>query len=382
MRCRGTGRLVAAGLLVGMLAAPVQAAGTWDRDNIDGLRSLIASAADEGLDPARYDGGRLDRALETGDAGLGDIADAAALRLAHDMFEGRRDPSQRPTWHFPRPAVDYRAWLDQVLDTHTVGKSFQRLLPQTAEYRGLRSALALCRRTGGDCTAIGLNLDRWRALPREFERRYLRVNIPAFRVDLVEGGRVVASHRVIVGKTSTRTPLFKAQMTGVTANPWWNVPCSIVDESIGKLVRTRPAEAARRGFVATTDAGGKLVVRQKPGPENALGRLKFEMPNPYGVYLHDTSSPGLFARETRALSHGCIRTDRPDELARKLLGGADAARLDTALLTLDTQTIRFAEPVPVYVVYLTVEANGSAPAGVRRHPDIYGEDVRERRAPD
>src|SRR3546814_1081190 len=108
--------------------------------------------------------------------------------------------------------------------------------------------------------------------------------------------------QVIVGKTKTPTPVFAAQVTGVTFNPWWEIPESIVAESVGKLVRTRPAEAARRGYVVQD---GRY--RQRPGPQNALGRMKLMMPNPYSIYLHDTPAQSLFARDVRAFSHGCVR---------------------------------------------------------------------------
>jgi murein L,D-transpeptidase YcbB/YkuD len=230
-----------------------------------------------------------------------------------------------------------------------------------------------CRALRLDCSILEINLDRWRALPRDFGSRYLWVNVPAQRLDLIENGRIAASHKVIIGKPGTATPLFQAVVTAATANPWWNVPSSIIDESIGKLVRTNPREAARRGYVATVDRQGKLVVRQKPGPGNALGRLKLEMPNPYGVYIHDTSTRELFARDARALSHGCIRTDQPEVLAKALLG-TNWAAFDTALLLATTQTVKLPASVPVYVVYLTAEPDASGLDGATYYPDIYRRD--------
>jgi murein L,D-transpeptidase YcbB/YkuD len=219
-------------------------------------------------------------------------------------------------------------------------------------------------------------MDRLRALPRELGRRYLWVNVPAFRLDLIEDQRVVASHRIIVGKPGSQTPSFQAQVTGVTVNPWWNVPCSIVDESIGKLVASNPAEAARRGYVASRDAKGHLTVRQKPGPDNALGRIKLEMPNPFDVYIHDTPSKDLFANTRRAFSHGCIRTEDPKSLAVILLGPAQESTVDMLLATNVSRTLKLAPPVPVYVLYLTAEADPDTPDGVATYPDIYRRDPR------
>lgn len=347
------------------------AAAPWDRENAQALLGVISDAGLEGLNGAGYDSAAVQRAAGQDDAAMIARADAVALALARDFYEGQLRLSARRGWHFSRQIVDYLPWLEAVKASHSVRGSYAKLLPEGRDYAGLRGALAACRTAMRNCAVIEANLDRWRALPRQFGRKYLWVNVPAYRLDLIESGRVIASHKVIVGKPGTRTPLFRAMVTGATANPWWNVPCSIVDESIGKLVRTNPREAARRGFVATTDAQGKLVVRQKPGPGNALGKLKLEMPNPYGVYIHDTPTRDLFARDTRALSHGCIRTDQPDALARTLLGEERAQELDLALIMGTTKTIKLPTPIPVYVVYLTAEADPSAPDGVVIYRDIY-----------
>ena len=164
-----------------------------------------------------------------------------------------------------------------------------------------------------------------------------------------------------------------ATVTGVTINPWWNVPCSIVDESIGKLVRDHPAEAARRGFVASRDANGKLVVRQKPGPDNSLGQVKLEMPNPYSVFIHDTPSRTLFARDKRSYSHGCIRTEDPQGLATALLGKDRTAEIGMLLLSRQSRTLPLKPPLPVYVVYLTAGVDPKS-GRVVRYDDVYHRD--------
>ena len=353
------------------LAGTASATPRWSASDLAALSAVAASAPAEGLS-GDYGAAALTDAppSEATDA----VADAVALAMAHDYFEGSALIRGDRSWHIQRGDLDYRAWLYDVLARHSVRASFRALLPDTSNYAGLKQALARCRAAGKECPTLAANMDRLRALPRDLGRHYLWVNVPAFRLDLIEDGRIVASHRIIVGKPGSQTPSFQARVTGVTVNPWWNVPCSIVDESIGKLVTTNPAEAARRGYVASRDAKGRLTVRQKPGPDNALGRIKLEMPNPFDVYIHDTPSKNLFANDRRAFSHGCIRTEDPKSLAVMLLGPAQEATVDMLLATNVSRTLKLPAPVPVYVLYMTAEADPDAPDGVATYADIYRRD--------
>ena len=343
----------------------------WANQDLTALHDAVAAAPKEGL--TDYD------ATPIADLAPGEIADVLAetiaLKLAQDLFEGSERVRSDRSWHIDRGSFDYSTWLQEVLARHSVRTSFQALLPKDARYGGLKRAFARCGDQTG-CARIAVNLDRLRAMPRDLGARYVWVNIPAYRLDLIENDRAVASHRVIVGKPGSQTPSFQAKVTGVTINPWWNVPCSIVDESVGKLITSNPKEAARRGYVATKGPDGKLVVRQRPGPDNALGRIKIEMPNPYDVYIHDTPSKDLFASPRRAFSHGCIRTEDPQGLAVSLLGTGQQAQVDILLATGVSRTLRLAQPIPVYVVYLTAESDETAGGGVATYADIYHRDPR------
>jgi len=207
-------------------------------------------------------------------------------------------------------------------------------------------------------------------MPRALGDRYLLVNVPAYTVTLFENGVPVASRPVIVGKPNTPTPQFSATVTGVIFNPWWDVPDSIVRESIGRLVRTQPGIARERGYVVQ----GRRI-RQRPGPGNALGQAKLVMANPFRVYLHDTPSRGLFEEGVRALSHGCVRTQDMLGLAQDLLEGtagwtrADINRTVTVGTTVQADLAR---PLPVYVAYFT--ATAEADGSVRAYPDMYKRD--------
>jgi murein L,D-transpeptidase YcbB/YkuD len=363
-------------LAVAAAAEPIAPpAPRWNPSDIQQLLQAVEESDAEGLRPQNYGLAELVTGLISGASDMDRLADRSALALAHDLNEGAAPAAERLDWHIGRPTTDYAAWLDRALARHEVKASFAALLPTNRNYAELKAALADCRTTGEDCRRFEINLERWRALPRDLGSRYLWVNIPAFRLDLVDNGQVVSSHRIIVGKPSSRTPLFKAQVTGVTVNPWWNVPCSIVDESIGQLVRRRPKEAARRGYVASRGAGGRLTVRQKPGPQNALGRVKLEMPNPYNVYIHDTPTKALFAKDARAFSHGCVRTENPVELARALLGDDRKLEVELLLLSGKTKTLPLPTPVPVYVVYLTAELDPTYNDRLRLHDDVYARDA-------
>lgn len=358
-------------LLAGLsaLSAAASAAPRWSSSDLLALREVVAGAPAEGI--TGYDAEPLG-VLSPGD--LADtVADAVALKLAQDYYEGSDKVRGDRSWHIDRPTFDYRAWLDAALSQHDVKARFTGLLPQSSNYVALRRTLAKC---GGPtaCVTIAVNLDRLRALPHDLGGRYIWVNVPAYRLDLIENGRAVASHRIIVGKPGSQTPSFQAEVTGVTVNPWWNVPCSIVDESVGKLIASDPQEAARMGYVSSRDAKGKLVVRQRPGPDNALGRIKLEMPNPYDVYIHDTPSKTLFANPRRAFSHGCIRTEDPQSLAVSLLGPSQEAAVELLLATGVSRTIRLPRPIPVYVVYLTAEPGDGGQGSTIFYPDIYRRD--------
>jgi len=213
---------------------------------------------------------------------------------------------------------------------------------------------------------LAANLDRWRALPPQLGQRHLLVNVPEQEVVLWENGVPVARWRAIVGRPRTPSVSFSTEITGVNLNPWWYVPQSIVRESVGALVRNNPAEARRRGYVAS---GGSY--RQRPGPGNALGRMKLVMPNSHAIYLHDTPARHLFDQDARALSHGCIRVQDAIGFAARL-AGVSRAEMEAMAANGQTRTVPLAEPVPVHITYFTA-VPGQADQ-LRYLDDIYGRD--------
>lgn len=222
----------------------------------------------------------------------------------------------------------------------------------------------------GRRAVLAANLARWERMPAYLGDRYILVNAPAFEAMLWDDGAVVGRWPVIIGRRQTPTPVFDTTVTGVIFNPWWNVPASIVAESVGALVRNRPAEARRRGYVVQD---GRY--RQRPGPGNALGLVKLDMPNPYSVGMHDTPNRDLFQQEVRAFSHGCIRVGDALGFATTVLStepGWDRARVDQAVAAGETLTVPLAEPIPIYVAYFTAVPDGEG--GIRYYDDIYRRD--------
>lgn len=348
----------------------------WNAAMVREMLDVIARISVDGLDPADYRPERLEAALAANDPALPAIARATALKLARDMYEGT-SAAASSGWHLRPEPLDYSTWLDEALTLGQIGARLNALLPRNAAYLQLRGAYAPCVIAHAPyCDVLKVNMDRWRAMPRTLGDRHLWVNVAAFRLRLIDNGAALEERRIIVGKTKTPTPQFSAQVSAVTINPWWNIPTSIVAESVGKLVRTRPAVAAQRGYVVTYDANGRAIYRQKPGPSNSLGQIKLEMPNPYSVFIHDTPSRSLFEKNVRAFSHGCIRMEQPKGIALSLLGAsADEGRIDTLLRDRTNKTLPLDRKVPVYIVYFTAEPDPARPGEIVYHSDIYGRDA-------
>lgn len=231
---------------------------------------------------------------------------------------------------------------------------------------------------------IRINLQRMRAHEVVTEGQLVRVNIPDFRVELHRNGRIEYATRAVVGSPRRPTPVFDSRMTHLTLNPAWHVPRSIVREELAPRFAEDPEYAERHGFhlmygdkaIADIDWAGSpdQPVRQEPGPTNALGRLKFEMPNRRAIFLHDTPERHLFRADQRAFSAGCVRVEQPLELASRLAGfdATGPQRLSSAIRSGETRPVRFGRSVPVQIVYFTAWAD--AEGRVQFREDIYGKD--------
>lgn len=364
--------LIALSLLFGCSAAPAPASVpvTWSNDQIDQLASWLNAAPKEALDlPPANDFIAARRAGDPQKLQLS--ATEAALKLANGYLHGNDAARKKAKWNVDVDgdnAIDLSALLTASLAKNDVNGFFRSLRPHHPDYEVLRSAFA----TEADPARrakLARNMERWRWMPQSLGNRYLLVNAAAYEVALWDSGLKVQSWPVVVGKTKTPTPVFSTQVTGVNYNPWWNMPKSIVAESVGALTRKNPAEAKRRGYV-----WGDGTFRQRPGRRNALGLMKLVMPNDYTVYLHDTPEKALFEKPTRAFSHGCIRVGGALAFASTLLAGtADQKQIDAVLASGKTTTLSLAEPLPVYIAYFTADV--ADPGVVRFHADTYGRDA-------
>jgi len=358
------------------VAAPQPQAALWRVDAAEKLLRYVEEIGEEGLDPASYGPERLREALAGGDpAALTAAADQIFLRLTADLSGGFVRGDGRVDWHMPDVGIDGNRQQQLLAEARRgdADELLDGLLPTHPQY--LRPQ-AGARQTAETDTArrllIRSNMERWRWMPRNLGARHIIVNVPAFTAAIVDDGRVTARHRTVVGARRTPTPQLFTRAVAVTMNPWWNVPQSIIREMGGRF---------GGGYQVRRTEGGTLVVRQPPGPSNALGRLKIEMPNDHAIYLHDTPAQALFGRPVRAFSHGCIRTQHVRDFAAVLLaptGEWDRAAIDRAIAAGETRQAQLAEPVPVYIAYFTAAATSDG--DIVTYADIYGRDAPVRQA--
>ncbi len=275
------------------------------------------------------------------------------------MFRDRDLDSARQDW-----------LLRTALYEHRVPDRLRELLPIHPQYRDLKNALSITPRTEtAKMNRIRLNMDRWRWLPRDLGNKYIIVNVPAFYVALVENGETRWRERAVAGAIKTPTPSLSVMATGVSLNPWWEVPPSITKEVAGKP-----------GYVPLKGKDGKIERwRQPPGPSNALGQLKFVMYNPQNIYLHDTNARSRFSSRMRSLSHGCVRTQNVVGLAKTLF--ADEAnpkwtpeKIDEVLASKKNVQADFAKPIPVYIVYFSSAA--ATDGRIINYDDVYRRDAK------
>jgi len=369
------------------------------------LRNALMPAGEHGLDPnlfhaaALANAGRLsaiDRDLLLSDASMS-FADALARGAV--PLEARYDDEDLR----PEP-IDVAAELDRAIASPDPVAAIERLAPQTAAYKALQRALlsvqhgsaavepqrvagapghgqaaqqaranAGYRQTAyvnnGDARLrqIAVNLERLRWMPRSMPADRVMVNTAAAQLVLYRNDRPVFTTRVVVGETDKQTPELQTTIDGVLFNPPWNVPPSIARNEILPKVAADPSYLARHNMVYRRNG----AIQQLPGPHAALGQIKFEMPNRFDVYLHDTPMKALFSQDNRRRSHGCVRVQNPRELASLLLQEpVDAVNRGVAVGSTHRKSLP--STVAVFFVYQTAFAD--ADGTVEFRPDFYQRD--------
>ena len=241
---------------------------------------------------------------------------------------------------------------------------------------------------------VAINLQRWRYMPDDLGERHFFVNIPYYHLVARESGKSVMDIRVVVGKPGNNPPIFSEDMETVVFSPYWNIPDTIAENETAPAVARDPNYLARQGIeilrvsssgTETVDAADVnwdsaeslkgLAFRQKPGAGNALGHVKFLFPNAHNVYLHDTPADALFARPGRAFSHGCVRVEEPEVLAKYVLRDYPEWNDESIFAAMRAgveKHVKLKKKIPVHIAYFTawVDENG----GLHFQPDIYGYD--------
>jgi murein L,D-transpeptidase YcbB/YkuD len=226
---------------------------------------------------------------------------------------------------------------------------------------------------------IVANMERWRWVPRDLGKTYVMVNIPDYTLRVMRDGQLVWKTKVVVGKPNLPTPLLTAEMKFITVNPTWNVPPSIIQNEYLPALQQDPQAMERIGLKVEQNADGTIRIYQPPGDRNALGRIRFNFPNKFLVYQHDTPDKQLFAHDKRAYSHGCMRVENPLKYGEVLL----SLVLPNERYTADKLqkmyggseiNINFPTFLPVHLTYQSAFVDDDGKLQIR--DDIYGRDQR------
>ncbi|HMK88347.1 MAG TPA: L,D-transpeptidase family protein [Methylocystis sp.] len=393
-----------------------QVGGAWS-EAAQAVTRRLREAADDGLDlrvykiPATETAARLEDEFSLSEAVAAYVAQASGSRVDPERISrliAARPPLPDAGAALKRLAAQGFAAGDALRDYNPPHYGYQQLRGKLAELRAhhsldgvdtlaaaetaddpLDDSLSAAKRAARRKKAAEMspsrleaeilaNMERWRWLPRDLGAAHVEVNIPEFELAVVRDGSVTHRARVIVGKEGTPTPVFSSGMESVIVNPSWYVPQSIIRNELLPKHGGNLSGLSARGWKVSY-AHGKLMVRQPPGEDNALGRVKFIFPNDFAVYMHDTPSRGLFASARRAFSHGCMRVEDPFALAVAVLGPGSGWSEERVrkLVGASERYINLTPPLPVHVEYFTAFVDDYGRLALRE--DLYGYSARVRR---
>ena len=375
--------------------------------------AYLATVDNEGLDPSDYRTPEISAASDP--AALAEIElefTAVVLKYARDAENGRIGFARvTADADYVRKTIKARVSLTRIAAGEDVAAVLASFNPPQQGYRALRAKLAELRgrrlADGGDGHSLSpegalvgeppsgalaatpsvfdaediviANMERWRWMPRDLGADHVIVNIANFTLSLVHAEAPVFRTAVVVGAPDRPTPLISAVMTSITINPVWNIPPSIAEDEYLPALARDPDLARHVGLKIETRADGTLRLYQPPGDLNVLGRIRFNFPNKFLVYQHDTDDAELFGDELRASSHGCMRVENPFPYAAALLAlvapndGYSEQRLRSLIGDNEVQ-IALPRPIPVHLTYQTAFVNDRGDLALK--PDIYSLDAR------
>jgi murein L,D-transpeptidase YcbB/YkuD len=367
----------------------------------------LANVASEGLDPSDYPVPRFGGEMAEDVAAANDLQlTASILKYARHASGGRVSFTRvSGSILYPLHPADPAQVLSRMSSDEDIDKVLASFEPQHAGFKALKAELAkeLAAQPGktevesgfersekhhkaeaihsrvGKVGTLIANMERWRWLPRDLGKSHVIVNIPDYTLAVFDDGKPVWQTKIVVGKPGRMsTPLLSETMKYLTINPTWNVPPSIIRNEYLPALERDPDALERIGLKVSHNPDGSIRVYQPPGARNALGRIRFNFPNPFLVYQHDTPDKSLFARESRALSHGCMRVQNPEQYAEVLLSlSQPGERYTTAriksLYGEEERTINLQHQIPVHVTYQTAFVDQGGKLSLRS--DLYGLDA-------
>ena len=374
----------------------------------EGAIAFLRNLKSEGLEPRDYPTPDLSENLSEEQAAKAELQlTGSILRYARHASSGRVSYTRvSASILYPDHAADPAEVLDKVASAQDMNAVLQSFEPQQPGFVALKAALAkelaapeqdpslqdreasYKKNRGKDANersrknaadTIIANMERWRWLPRDLGEAHVVVNVPDFTLGVYKDGARLWHTKIVAGKPGTlATPLLSETMKYLTINPTWNVPPSIIRNEYLPALERDPDALERIGLRVSNNPDGSLRVYQPPGERNALGRIRFNFPNQFLVYQHDTPDKKLFARDSRAFSHGCMRVQDPEKYAEVLLSLSQPEENFTiarirSLYGGQERTINLKQPIPVHVTYQTAFVDEQGQLNFRH--DIYGLDA-------
>jgi murein L,D-transpeptidase YcbB/YkuD len=369
--------------------------------------AFLRNVKSEGLEPRDYPTPEISADLSEEAAAKAELQlTGSVLRYARHASSGRVSYTRvSASIQYPDHVADPADVLDKVSSTQDVGAALQSFEPQQPGFVALRAALAKELAARGQAPVlqdretskkhrgkdaderkgrnavetIVANMERWRWLPRDLGEAHVIVNVPDFSLGVYKDDALVWHTKIVVGKPGRlATPLLSETMKYLTVNPTWNVPPSIIRNEYLPALERDPDALERIGLRVAYNQDGSLRVYQPPGERNALGRIRFNFPNQFLVYQHDTPDKKLFARDSRAFSHGCMRVQNPEKYAEVLLSLSQPEENFTisrirSMYGDHERTINLRRPIPVHVTYQTAFVDETGQLNFRH--DVYGLDA-------